>query len=187
MSTLLHTAFYTPCLHDVTLDRSASTTSASSGRPTPRSLRSSRHRRVAAAATPLCACCRSGAACASASVDESLSHCSSRFTKASQRRSAVPPRSPDTTAVLAVGNMSRRTRSCPWRQYPDRYHEPRRTRGDVGSTRWRPRAPTSPYPVTGGLRLSVTPMRDTDTDTQCPAEPTPGRVLGGWNVESGHA
>ena len=46
--------------------------------------------------------------------------------------------------VVVVGTMSKRTRSRPWRRYPDPY-QPLGTRGDAGSTRWRPRAPTSPY------------------------------------------
>ena len=49
-----------------------------------------------------------------------------------------------TTVVVVVGKMSNRTRSRPWRPYPGPYQSPR-THGDAGSTRWRPRAPTSPY------------------------------------------
>ena len=49
-----------------------------------------------------------------------------------------------TMVVVVVGSMSKRTRSRPWRRYPDPY-QPLGTRGDAGSTRWRPRAPTSPY------------------------------------------
>ena len=49
-----------------------------------------------------------------------------------------------TMVVVVVGTMSKRTRSRPWRRYPDPY-QPLGTRGDAGSTRWRPRAPTSPY------------------------------------------
>ena len=49
-----------------------------------------------------------------------------------------------TMVVVVVGKMSKRTRSRPWRRYPDPY-QPLGTRGDAGSTRWRPRAPTSPY------------------------------------------
>ena len=46
--------------------------------------------------------------------------------------------------MLVVGKMSSRTRFRPWRQCLDPY-QPLRTRGDAGSTRWRSRAPTSPY------------------------------------------
>ena len=77
-----------------------------------------------------------------------------------------------TTAVLAVGKMSNRTRSRPWRQYPDPYQPPR-TRGDAGSTRWRPRAPTSPY-GDGTSR---------DGARRSPLE----AAVGGWDVESGQA
>ena len=49
-----------------------------------------------------------------------------------------------TTVVVVVGTMSKRTRSRPWRRCPDPY-QPHRTRGEAGSTCWRPRAPTSPY------------------------------------------
>ena len=49
-----------------------------------------------------------------------------------------------TMAVVVVGSISKRTRPRPWRRYPDPYQS-LRTRGDAGSTRWRPRAPTSPY------------------------------------------
>ena len=49
-----------------------------------------------------------------------------------------------TMVVVVVGTMSKRTRSRPWRRYPDPY-QPLGTRGDAGSTRWRPRAPPSPY------------------------------------------
>ena len=49
-----------------------------------------------------------------------------------------------TMVVVVVGTMSKRTRYRPWRRCPDPYQPPR-THGDAGSTRWRPRAPTSPY------------------------------------------
>ena len=46
--------------------------------------------------------------------------------------------------VIVVGELLNRTRCRPRRQYPGPY-QPLRTCGDTGSTRWRLRAPTSPY------------------------------------------
>ena len=79
------------------------------------------------------------------------------------KNSLAGPVNEVTMVVVVVGSISKRTRSRPWRRYPDPYQS-LGTRGDAGSTRWRARAPTSPYGdgSTGRLR-------------RCPAEPTRGR------------